>query len=260
MIFYQDLSPILVDFGALEIRWYGMFFSLGIALNYLILMWIFKREKYPIAHLDSLVIWLFFGLLIGARMGEVFFYEAPYYLENPGEILQIWHGGLSSHGAAIGLFIAFFSWCKKHKLKFSHYADAIVIPMPLTAAFVRLGNFFNSEIVGLPTGGDFGVVFQRLGEDFPRHPAQLYEGLMSLAVFFILFFAYKHRYGIWPKMSFVSMYIVLYFGGRFVTEFWKDLHGPLPENFPISMGQLLSLMPIGIVICIFFYRKYSKKV
>ncbi len=248
MIFYNNIDPVLLDFGFLQMRWYGLFFAIGIALNYMILMWIFKREKYPVAHLESLVIWLFFGLLIGARMGEVLFYEAPYYLANPAEILQVWHGGLSSHGAAIGLFIAFFFWCRKHKLKFSHYADAIVIPMPLTAAFVRLGNFFNSEIVGVPTSGNFGVVFERLGEDFARHPAQLYEGAMSLIVFVILFFAYRARYGKWKPMTFVSMYIALYFGGRFVTEFWKDLHGPLPTNFPISMGQLLSLVPIAFIV------------
>lgn len=256
MIFTNNLSPILVDFGPIEVRWYGLLFATGIALNYMILRWLFKREKYSIEHLESLVIYLFLGLVIGARLGEVFFYNPAYYFSDPLEILQVWDGGLSSHGATIGLFLAFWTWCKVHKVKFGKYADVLVIPVPLTAAFVRIGNFFNSEIVGDPTGGSFGVIFARLGESFPRHPSQLYEAILCVLVFVILIFLYRRK-GLkkLPTLFFLFLFLVLYFGGRFFLEFFKDLKGPLPGDFPLNMGQVLSLVPFIIAVG-YFIRQF----
>lgn len=243
MILFHDISPELVNLGALSIRWYGLLFSAGIVLNYLLVRWIFKREKYPLHDLESVATYLFFGLVIGARLGEVLFYEPGYYFRNPAEIIKIWHGGLSSHGASIGLFFSYLLWIKIHKVTFTRYVDAIILGMPVTAAFVRVGNFFNSEIVGTPTGGRWGVVFKRLGEDFPRHPAQLYEAVLSIVIFVILFLLYKRYYRKTPPLFFMFLYFILYFGGRFVLEFWKDLH-VLPEWFPLSMGQVLSILPV----------------
>lgn len=279
MIFTNNLSPILVDFGPIEVRWYGLLFAIGIALNYMILRWIFKREKYKAEHLETLVMFLFFGLVIGARLGEVFFYNPGYYFGEPLEILQIWDGGLSSHGATIGLFLAYLIWCKINKVQFSKYADALVVPVPLTAAMVRIGNFFNSEIVGDPTGGGFGVIFARLGESFPRHPSQLYEALLLLVVFGVLFWIYKGcslRSRFWsalasygfamksagfkklPKLFMLCLFLLLYFGGRFFLEFFKDLKGPLPGDFPLNMGQVLSAIPV-LVAVVYFGRLLKRK-
>jgi len=258
MLFTHDISAILFQVGPLEVRWYGVLFATGLGLNYWLLTWIFKREKYDQKLLDSLVIWLFFGLVIGARLGHIVFYEIDYYLANPLQILQIWRGGLASHGAAIGLAIAYFGWCRRHKVNFSKYINAIVVPMPLTAGFVRLGNFFNSEIVGYPTGGDYGVIFARLGEDFARHPVQLYSMLMNWLVFAILFWVYKKKYKKMPPLSIMFLYLLLQFVGRFIVEFWKELHGPLPVGFPLAMGQLLSTIPIAIAL-IYFARLLWKK-
>jgi phosphatidylglycerol---prolipoprotein diacylglyceryl transferase len=258
MYFVHEISPILFSWGPLEIRWYGLAFALGIALNYAILTWIFKREKYLEKHLDALVVYLFVGLVVGARLGHVLFYEPGFYLSNPMEILKIWRGGLASHGAAIGLLIAYTAFCKRHKVSFKKYLNAIVVPMPLTAAFVRIGNFFNSEIVGKPTDGSVGVEFRKLDEFFPRHPAQLYEAALSLGVFVVLMYLYKTRYKKMAPMYLMFLYLLLYFGGRFVTEFWKDLHGPLPTGFPLSMGQLLSLVPVLIAVAWFALHKPAK--
>lgn len=257
MIFINNLSPILFAVGPVEVRWYGLFFAMGCLLNYLILMWIFKREGYELKTLENLCVHLFIGLVLGARLGEVFFYEPGYYFGHPLEILKIWHGGLSSHGAAIGLFLAYVFWCFKNKVKFSKYVDAIIIPMPLTAAFVRVGNFFNSEIVGKATGSDYGVIFRRLGEDFPRHPAMLYEGLMSFMVFLILVIVYKKYFYKLPEMFMLFLYLLLYFGGRMITEIWKDLH-VLPDSFPLSMGQVLSLVPFTLAV-VYFLVYFSRK-
>lgn len=265
MVFINDFSPEMVNFGPISIRWYGLLFAVGIILNYLLVKWIFQREKYPVPDLESLLFYLFPGLVIGARLGEVLFYEPGYFFSNPSEIIKIWHGGLSSHGATIGLFVAYLIWIKVHKAGFTRYADALAIGMPITAAFVRTGNFFNSEIVGIPTGsatvpGKWGVVFKRLGEDFPRHPVQLYEALLSIVIFLILFSAYKKYYRNTPPLFFMFLYIMLYFAGRFIIEFYKDLH-VLPEEFPLSMGQVLSILPILISLGYFviIFPKQSKR-
>lgn len=263
MIFTHNISPILLEFGPIELRWYGLMYAIGLGLFYLVTTWIFKREKLSVKHLDSLVIWLFFGLLIGARLGHVFFYEATYYLANPWQILAIWNGGLASHGGALGIFLGYFGWCRFNKVKFGEYVNAIVVGMPLAAGFVRVGNFFNSEIVGYPTGSDFGVIFARLGEDFARHPVQLYSALFNFVLFGVLLAIYKKWYRKMPKVSLMVVYVFLEFSGRFVLEFWKDLQGPVPEDWGMTTGQFLSVWPVAICLIYFawllFAPKFQKK-
>ena len=259
MIFTNNIDPILFSLGGLQVHWYGVFFALGIIFCYLFLTKGFEKHGYPAGHVDSMAIYLFFGLLIGARLGQVFFYEPGYFLENPAEIVKVWKGGLSSHGATIGLLIAYVIWLKVHKIKFSKYVDLIVVPMPIAAACVRIGNFFNSEIIGNPTGSNYGVIFKRLGEDFPRHPAQLYEGALCLFTFGVLYYLYKKYYGKLPQLFILFTFLFVYFGGRFVLEFFKDLHGPLPTDFPLSMGQVLSILPALMAVGWFaFYKRWKK--
>ena len=186
-MFVHEISREIATFGGLTLRWYGLFFVIGLLINFFFTRWVFKREKYPIEHLETVVIFLFLGMVIGARLGHVFFYEADFYLSNPGEIIKIWKGGLASHGAAIGLLVFYLIWLKIQKVKFTKYVDVLVLGMPITAGFVRIGNFFNSEIVGRATNSDYGVIFAKLGEDFPRHPSQFYEAGLSFLIFFILF-------------------------------------------------------------------------
>ncbi|MFA6992479.1 MAG: prolipoprotein diacylglyceryl transferase [Candidatus Gracilibacteria bacterium] len=261
MIFVNNLDPILFDFGFAEVRWYGLFFAVGLVLNYLILSKIFRREKLPAAHLESLALYLFLGLVIGARIGHVVFYNFAYFAAHPTEVFAIWNGGLSSHGATIGLLLAYTIWILVHKVKFAKYADLIAIPMPLTAAFVRFGNFFNSEIVGNPTGS-YGIVFKRLGEDFPRHPSQLYEAFALLLIFAVLMWMYFGRKKkedralatarAYPPLFFMFTFILFYFVARFFIEYTKDLH-VFQESFPLSMGQVLSILPILAALVYFIW-------
>ncbi|MBU1446630.1 prolipoprotein diacylglyceryl transferase [Patescibacteria group bacterium] len=246
-MFVHDISPVLVEIGSISLRWYGVLFALGIVINYLILMWVFKREGEKIETLDSLVLYLFFGLVIGARLGHVFFYDWGYYSQHFSEILMIWRGGLASHGAAIGLLISYLLWIWRHKVNFTKYPDLLVIAMPITAGFVRLGNFFNSEIIGLPTNGNWGVVFKRLGEDFPRHPSQIYEAGLSFVIFIILFVLYLKFYKKLPKLFILFTYILLYFSTRFLVEFWKERQ-TVSADFPLTMGQILSILPILLAV------------
>ena len=262
MIFINNLSPVLVEIGPIQIRWYGLLLSAGVITYYYLTKWIFRREGYPQSDIEGIIIYLFFGMIAGARLGEILFYEPAFYLSNPAEIIKIWHGGLSSHGAAIGIFLAYILWTKSRKIEFTRYADVLVIGFPITAAFVRIGNFFNSEIVGKPViNGNWGVVFKRLGEDFPRHPAQLYEAALLLIIFAVLILVYRRYYRKTPPLFFLSLFMLLYFSGRFIIEFRKDLH-VLPVWFPLSMGQMLSIAPVilsaGYFLIVFPKRPKSR--
>lgn len=262
MTFIHNISPELVTLGPFSIRWYGLLFVIGFVLSLLATYWVFKREGKDIRQLESLALYILIGMIVGARLGHILFYNLDYYLANPLEIIMIWHGGLASHGAALGVFLAYLIWVKVYKVKFIAYVDLLVIGMPLTATCVRIGNFFNSEIIGKPTDGSWGVIFKKLGEDFPRHPTQIYESLLSLIIFGILFLIYLKFYHNLPKLFLMSSYIFLYFTSRFVVEFWKERH-ILAVDFPLSMGQILSILPIivaiGIFIYIFFKNNFEKK-
>lgn len=260
MIFIQNIDPVLVSFGPVMIRWYSLFFILGLLANYFILLWIFRRQKYSEGHLDSIVVYLFFGLLIGARLGHVLFYNFAYFSQNPVEILQIWHGGLSSHGATIGILAAYVLWIYVHKVKFVKYVDAIAVPITLTAGFVRIGNFFNSEILGKFTDGSWGVTFKKLGETAPRYPTQIFESLLCFAIFFILLFVYKKYYKKVPVLFIECLFLLLYFSTRFIVEYWKDVNS-LPASFPLTTGQALSILPIliALVYFIFYFPKMKAR-
>ncbi|MBD3330089.1 prolipoprotein diacylglyceryl transferase [Candidatus Peregrinibacteria bacterium] len=256
MVFVNSFDPVLFEVGPLSVRWYGLLFGLGLILGYAIVFYAAKREKYLTQHIDSALIYLFLGLVIGARLGHVFFYNAEYFLNNPANIIKIWNGGLSSHGAALGILVAYTIWVKVKKIPFSKYTDIFILGMPIVAGCVRLGNFFNSEIIGKPTGGDWGVIFANLSDNTLRHPTQIYESLSSFAIFAILYFVYRKWYRKTPPMFLMMLYVLLYFVSRFIVEFWKERH-ILSFDFPLSMGQVLSILPIviALIFFIFFYPR-----
>ncbi len=254
-MFIHNIDPVLLELGPLEIRYYGVLFALGALLYYFLTEWIFKREKFKQKDFDLLTVFLFFGLIIGARLGHVIFYNLDYFWAHPAEIVQVWHGGLSSHGAAIGLLVAYSSFCLWRKTSFSKYADALVIAMPLVAGFVRMGNFFNSEIVGRETDLPWGVVFERLGEDFARHPSQVYEALLAWAIFGLMFGLYlkgkKRR-----PMFFLFLFSGAYFTTRFLVEFVKEY--PEWGFLGLTTGQYLSLGALLLTaICYLLHRTMS---
>jgi prolipoprotein diacylglyceryltransferase len=147
----------------LTLRWYGLLFALGFLISQQILYYIFKKEGKPEADVDTLTIYMVVSTIIGARLGHVLFYEPERYLENPLDIFKIWEGGLASHGAAIGILFALWLYSRKNKpgQSYMQILDRIVILVALTGALIRLGNFFNSEIIGKPTDTDYGIVFTR---------------------------------------------------------------------------------------------------
>lgn len=253
----NNLNPILFQSSSISIRWYGVFLALGIALAVLVLINLFKKKGWNTDQVLDLCIWLIAGGLVGARMGEVFFYNFAYYLQNPIEIFFINHGGLSSHGMTLGLLFTFGLYCYFKKINFLSVADTLVVVIPLLAGFIRLGNFFNSEILGRATSIPWGVYFVR-AEQFPllRHPIVLYEMLVAWFLFTILYIVYKKYSTIWQAGSIFNLFLFLYFSSRFLLEFFKEYQTSWEGVF--TAGQILSLPFIIFSVIYFLINKKGK--
>ncbi|MBT3539192.1 prolipoprotein diacylglyceryl transferase [Candidatus Parcubacteria bacterium] len=240
----NNIDPILLNLGSFTIRWYGLFLALGVVLAILIYTKLFKEKGYKVELVYDLSIWLVIGGLIGARLGHIVFYNLEYFLKNPIEIFMIHHGGLASHGMTIGLLLTLLLYKKIKKIELKKYIDLLIIPIPILAAFIRMGNFFNSEIIGKPTELPWGVHFARINPTIDsniamlRHPSQIYEALLALSIFFILYFVYKKYQGRLPQLFIFNLFLVLYFSTRFLVEFVKERH---TLEGVLSMGQWLSI-------------------
>lgn len=244
--------------GPLEIRYYGVLFAAALFCGYYIMRWQFRRGGYGDEKAESMFLYSALGIIIGARLGHVLFYEPDKFLDNPIEILKIWHGGLSSHGTAIGVLFALWLFHRRHKIPYVEVTDRLSMSIALCSSFIRLGNFLNSEIVGRVWDGPWAVVFTRY-DNQPRHPSQIYEVLMSWAVFAILFFTDRHLKEERPRGLISSMLIMGYFTLRFVVEFFKEyqVDALVARGSPITMGQALSIpfVLIGLAWFIYAWRK-----
>lgn len=251
-MFTNNLNPIIFQSNLISIRWYGVFLALGILMSVLVLIKLFKAKKWITDQTLDLCIWLILGGLLGARIGEILFYNFFYYWQNPLEIFFINHGGLSSHGMTLGLLLTFGLYSYLKKINFLSVADTLVIVIPLLAGFIRLGNFFNSEILGRVTSVPWGVYFAR-AEQFPllRHPVVVYEILVAWTLFILLYLVYQKYSTTWRSGSIFNLFLFLYFSSRFLLEFFKEYQTSW-EGF-LTAGQILSL-PFIIFSIIWFYK------
>ena len=278
MKFNWSPSETLFEIGGFGIHVYSLMFVIAFLLGYRICKKIFLTEGINQKYLEPLFMFMVISTLLGARLGDVIFYSWDYYQnhlieillpirENPSKDIMfgivkgyefIGFRGLASHGASIGIILGLFLFQKKFKIKtFLWLLDRLTIPISLGAFFVRIGNLFNSEIVGKYTGSNFGVVFENRGEILPRHPAQLYEAIGYLFLFILLRKLYKtnlrEKDGI-----FLGVFFLVLFGVRFLVEFVKESQGGIEKFLPIlSTGQWLSIpfIFLGIVIIILKFRK-----
>ncbi|MBI5731108.1 MAG: prolipoprotein diacylglyceryl transferase [Ignavibacteriales bacterium] len=252
-----DVSPDIFSIGPITIRWYGLLFAMSFVVGYQIMMIIFKRENRSEHDLNDLVWYMILGTVLGARLGHCLFYNPDYYLSHPLEILQIWKGGLASHGAAIGILIAIYLYVRRKKeMSFLWVIDRIVITVALSGFFIRMGNLFNSEIIGKPTNGNWGFVFVSV-DNIPRHPAQLYEAIAYLLIFIFLLSFYFRVKGRFKNGLLFGMFLVSVFGFRFFVEFFKENQSLFEQNLFLNMGQLLSI-PFVIIGIYFLFHKDKK--
>lgn len=202
---------------------------------------IFKNEDIPMKELDSLSLYMILGTVIGARLGHVLFYEFKYFMQNPLEIFMIWHGGLASHGAAIGLLTALYLYTRKStKKSYLWTLDRTVIPIALAAVFIRTGNLMNSEIYGHTTQVSWAFIFHQVDEQ-PRHPTQIYESIFYLITFAIIIREYWRNKGLMPNGRIFGIFLIGIFFTRFFVEFFKENQATFESSLPINMGQILSI-------------------
>ena len=257
--FVWNVDPEIFRLGPFAPRWYGLLFALGFVLGYLIMVQIYRNERRPEENLSSLFLYIFLGTLIGARLGHVLFYQPDYYLARPWEILMIWQGGLASHGGFIGVLIALYLYLRQYdEMSFLELSDRLVIATLPAAGLIRIGNFFNSEILGVPTNLRWAVIFLRV-DDIPRHPAMLYEALAYLLVFVLLYIAYWKTEIIKIPGRVLGAALVVCFTARFLIEFVKEEQVSFEQAMLLNMGQLLSI-PFIVLGLILLFKARSLRI
>lgn len=255
----HNLDPVLLNLGVLQIRWYGLMYVLGFLFTY---YWVRKKilsgaisaKLLSLSDLDSLLSWMTFSMIIGARIGEVLLYHPSYYFANPLKIFAIWEGGLAFHGALVGMILVVLWWCHSRKRSFLEIADVFCVPIVLANAFGRVGNFINGELPGTLTSLPWAVQFPS-AVGF-RHPSQLYEAAYDILIFVILCYIPRYLSRCFPsyfhsshsssreipKGTTFAMFLILYAIFRSLVEFVRE-----PEVMIgfLTLGQLLN---IGMII------------
>jgi len=256
--FTWNIDPVIVALGPFQIRYYGLIFLAVFLGGYYLFRWQVRRAGGSENDATDVCVPGILGVLIGARLGHVLFYEPGRLLSDPLWVFQIWKGGLASHGATVGLLVAIYYYARRHRQSYIECMDRFSFSAALGATLVRVGNFFNSEIVGRVTDGTWGVRFPRHDgiADAPlRHPSQLYEVALGLFVMLVLYLvdraAGRERR---PRGLLIATFFVTYFSGRFFVEFFKE-YQVLSSDSPLTMGQILSLPMVagglvGLVIAL----------
>ncbi|MDX1470781.1 MAG: prolipoprotein diacylglyceryl transferase [Flavobacteriaceae bacterium] len=261
-----------IDIFGFTLHFYSVMWIIAFVLGLQLMKRIYKHEGQSEESLDSLFLYSVVGIMLGARLGHVIFYQPELITEdffsiflpfrfNP-EFKFTGFQGLASHGAAIAMIISMYLYNKKvlHK-SVLWILDRVVIPVASGAVFVRIGNFINSEIIGKPTGSDYGVVFVELGETFPRHPAQLYEAVCYIFVFIALWYFYWKTDKSEREGFLFGLFLVLLWTVRFFVEFFKEPQNEERANWLLNTGQLLSIpfIFIGLYFMFFYKPKSSLK-
>lgn len=274
---HWNIPEEIFKIGSFGIRYYSLCWLLAFVVSYILMLKIFKSVGKTQEDLDKLTIYIFLGTFIGARLGHCFFYEwSEYYKYHFVEIFipfretsSGWEftgfQGLASHGAAIGIITALYLYTKKTKIDFLWMADRLVLVVPIAGALIRIGNFFNSEIIGKPTVSDvpWAIVFEKANLNphelnlLPRHPAQLYEALGYIILFIILWAVYEKNKNPKPGLLF-GVFLICLFTIRFIIEFYKENQVDFENTMAFNMGQLLSI-PFILVGFFLIFRKTSVK-
>ncbi|WP_324671960.1 prolipoprotein diacylglyceryl transferase [Hymenobacter sp. GOD-10R] len=250
-------SPIIAKLGPLTLRWYGLLFMSGFVIGTFVLTHIYKSERVSPRWVDVITVYMLIGTVVGARLGHCLFYDPDYYLAHPLDILKIWEGGLASHGATLGILLAVWLFSRNNKFDYLWTLDRIVIVVASGGAMIRLGNLFNSEIIGRQTDVPWAFKFARYNEihheltNIPnelRHPTQIYESLFCVFLFILLYAMWSRTKEKTPRGLLFGLFVVLLFTFRFLVEFLKENQVDFENSLPLNMGQILSIPLIFVGI------------
>ena len=246
-MYTHNLDPVLFDFGFLVIRWYSLAYIFGILIGWYlgkrVILGKFKNLNFDIKEFDNLITYIIISLLIGGRIGYILFYNFGYYISNPFDILKIWEGGMSFHGALIGIILGTYWFSIKKDIQTFFLLDIIAFVAPIGIFFGRIANFINGELVGKTTNVFWGVIFPKIDNSI-RHPSQLYEafleGLVLFAIMNLILFRKNYKTG-------TCSYVFLIFYGifRIFSELFREPDAQIGYLFNlISMGTILSFFMI----------------
>jgi phosphatidylglycerol:prolipoprotein diacylglycerol transferase len=258
MLPYPAIDPILIQFGPLQVRWYGLMYVLGFTAAYLLVRHQIGKYRLPRLgeHFENLNLVLIISLVLGARLGYVLFYNPAYYLAHPAEIPATWQGGMSFHGALVGLLLGGWLYCRKTGLDFLQTADVYIVTTPIGLGLGRLGNFINGELFGRASEVPWAMVFPQ-GGPLPRHPSQLYECLLEGVLLFVLLWSAKTHYWRrgWQRGSLLALFLIGYGVMRTVVELFREPDAQLGFLFDLlTMGQLLSGLMIAAGLLLLLRR------
>jgi len=255
-----EFDPVI--FGEFEfLRWYGVCWAIGIILAYMLMQYIYRKEGRPLAELDKIFGYLFVGIIVGARLGHIIFYDPVYYFNHPIEILPIrlephfeftGLAGLASHGGIAGALTALYFFNRKYKIDTLWILDRMVIGGALLGGFIRLGNLLNSEIIGKPSDVPWAFIFTRV-DRIPRHPGQLYEAIFYFIISFLLYWIWRAKNLDQMKGFLFGLAITLIFLQRFLVEFVKENQASFEKSLLLNMGQILSI-PLIVTGAVFITR------
>ena len=259
-MFTHNLDPILFNFGLFAVRWYSLAYIAGILIGWWlgkkILIFRFKNSNYQfnLNIFDDLITYLIISIIIGGRVGYIIFYNLDYYLSNPLEMIKIWEGGMSFHGALAGIIIGTYFFSKKREIKFLYILDIIACVAPIGIFFGRIANFINGELIGKVTNVSWSVIFPAI-DMLPRHPSQLYEAFLEGIVLLVIlnFLILKKNY----KTGMCSyLFLILYGIFRVISEFFREPDSQIGYLFNLfSMGTILSVSMILAGTALFFVIK-----
>ena len=260
-MFTHNLDPVLFDFGFIAIRWYSLAYIGGILAGW----WLGKKlinkrfksigQQFNLKEFDDLITYLIISMIVGGRLGYIIFYNLGYYISNPLDILKIWEGGMSFHGALIGIIIGTYLFSERKKISCLFLLDIIACVSPIGLFFGRIANFINGELIGKATNVSWGIVFPNI-DMLVRHPSQLYEALLEgVVLFFILnIFIFKKNY----RTGTCSFLFLVFYGiFRIFSEIFREPDPQLGYFLDFfSMGTILSFLMIlfGMIIFIFIRK------
>jgi len=262
-MFFHNINPVLIELGPFQIRYYGLFYALGFVIAYFLISYLAKRRELSITKDDvaDFLVYVIVGVVLGARLVYVIVYNPIFYLQNPFEIIAVWHGGLSFHGGLLGAITSAYIFCRRKKIAFYDLADIVVVPVALALALGRIGNFMNAELYGRITNVDWCIDYSKnkFIENLPsgcRHPSQIYASIKNLTIFAVLWFIKDKKL---PKGFMSWSFITLYGLFRTFIEFFRAPDEQIGFIFNyFTMGQLLSF-PLFILGLIMLFRLSKKK-
>ena len=254
----NNFDPVAIQIFSLEIRWYSLAYITGILSGWYLSKKIFILDPKLKDKFDDYVTYIILAIIIGGRLGYVFFYNFYYYLNNPIDIFKIWQGGMSFHGGLIGIILISFWFAKKNYQNPFNYLDIISLVAPIGIFFGRVANFVNSELYGTETSVPWAVTFLQI-DQVPRHPTQLYEATFEGIILFLILIYFRKKGFLKSPGLLSGLFLIFYSIFRFIIEFLRvpdEQLGYLVLNF--TLGQIISLVFLAIGFYLFII-KYENK-